>query len=446
MVDQNKEQFLSTLQLERFPSDAVQADPMRDVNHGLRRGTIRLVWGNPPANGVLPALLVIPESDWREFFAWTNTYLGGWRPITSLFRVIADRNLAAALGERPNHDAIWEYRNAVLGMILGEAAMHGGERGGHDERGVSFSLVECASTCSFVIGRSVYLGRTDLLSTVDAWQRAHVAIRRMSFESDVESPLAPWSTLLEVGGVSKTARWGTRSVSEAVAAICQTLHTHDEINSAGLAELTRGSPEMARAFRLVNEPRERRVQALDMALRSLGERRRRSSQPAVIALGLLASRIAPGSLDHMALIRPYVARMQGLALWYGLFSGMTRGARLIDRYENVGRRILRDMRVADGVLASPNCDIAVDELEIISTSESLLQNLPRASGEQLVIEVLPCVNTTAPWLTKEPSTSPAQQSFFDDETRRLESDVSALNHAAETLLRRLRRLGRASRR
>ena len=89
ITDQNKEQFLSTLQLEHLPSNIAQADPRKDINQGLRRGTIRLVWGNPPKSGLLPALLVIPESDWREFFAWTNTYLGGWRPITSLFRVIA---------------------------------------------------------------------------------------------------------------------------------------------------------------------------------------------------------------------------------------------------------------------------------------------------------------------------------------------------------------------
>ena len=439
IADQNKEQFLSTLQLEYLPSNIAHADPRREVDQRLRRGTIRLVWGDPPKSGLLPALLVIPESDWREFFAWTNTYLGGWRPITSLFRVIADCNFGTILGETPNHGAIWEYRNAALGMVLGETAMRGGER--RDGRQGGIALGDCIATCSFAIGRSVYLGRRDLASAIHGWQRAQVVSQRASFELDVDAILAPWSALLEVGGVSTAGRWSTPSISEAVVAICRTLHTHDEIDTAALASLTKGSPEVARAFQIVNAPRERRVQALDIALRSVGERHRKASQPAIIALGLLASRIAPGSLDHMALLRPYIAEMGGLPLWYGLFSGITHVARLVDRYESVGRRVLRDMLAVDGVLTSPSCDIAIDELDIISTSESLLQNVPRASPEQLVVEILPCVNTVAPWLAKEPLPSPTQRSFFDDETRRLESDVREVNRAAERLLRRLKRLG-----
>ena len=287
--------------------------------------------------------------------------------------------------------------------------MRGGER--RNGRQGSLALEDCIATCSFAIGRSVYLGRRDLVSAIHGWQRAQAVSQRAPFELDVDAILAPWSALLEASGVSTTGRWSTRSVSEAVVAICRTLHTHDEIDTAALAELTRGSPEVARAFQIVNEPRERRVQALDIALRSVGEQRRKASQPAIIGLGLLASRIAPGSLDHMALLGPYIAEMRGLPLWYGLFSGITHVARLIDRYESVGRRVLRDMLVVDGILASPSCDIAIDELEIISTSESLLQNVPRASAEQLVIEILPCVNTVTPWLTKEPLPSPTQRSF-----------------------------------
>ena len=439
IADQSKEQFLDMLRLENTPSDVVSEGHTWNVEKVLPRGTVRLIWSHPPENGVVPALLVIPAGEWREFFAWSNTYLGGWRPISGLFRVIADRNLWEVLGDKSNHEAIWEYRNAALGMIFGEAAVHAvlAKNGARDTK---WTFAGCMETCSFAMGRAMYLGRSDLATAAQNWHRARVVTHQASADDDVQDLLEPWSVLLEVVGLSTSTRCGTHPVSEAVVAICRTLHRHDEIDKAALAVLIRDWPTLEEAFRSMNEARERRVHALEVALKSVGERRGRFSQSAIVALGLLASRIAPGSIDHAALLRPYVVRMRGLMLWYGLFSGMTHAARLVDNYESLGRRILRDMLVEDTVFSRPSCDIAIDELETIFASESLLQNIPRATAEQLVIEILPCVNTIAPYLKREERATLTQRGLFDDDARRLESDVRDFSHAAERLIMRLRRL------
>ena len=142
----------------------------------------------------------------------------------------------------------------------------------------------------------------------------------------------------------------------------------------------------------------------------------------------------------MPLLDPYTHRLKGLTLWYGLFSGVTRAARLVDQNEGVGRRILRDMLLDDTVFASPSCDIGVDELEVIAASASAVQNVPRRSAEQLLIEIVPCINTVTPWPTGERQAMATQRGLFDEENRKLESDVRDLNQAAERLLRRLRGL------
>ena len=439
VADQTKEQFLTMLQQETAPPGVTSVERTLDIANGPPPGTIRVIWQRRPQAGILPALLVIPESDRRDFFAWSTTYLGGWRPISGLFRVIADRNVQAALEARSSREVLWEYRNAALGMMFGEAAVHTAAHA-RDARRINSSFAACLSTCSFVMGRAICVGWQDLEAVSRNWHRSRVATHYGSYDRDPRSLLASWSVLAEVGGLPMRAECGTRTVSKAVVAICHALHTRDEVDGLALPVLTRESPDLERAFLDMDGARERRVRALDVALRSIGERRKRSQQTAVIALGLLASRIAPGTLDHVPLLNPYTDRLEGLLLWYGMFAGMTRAARLTDQHGGVGRRILRDMLVRDTAFSSPSCDIGLDELELISRSDSSLQNVQRRSAEHLVIEILPCVNTVLPWLTDDRRAEDTQQGLFDDETRRLESDVRDVNQAAERLLRRLRQL------
>jgi len=439
MVDQTKEQFLRMLQSERIPPGVVSAQHTTIVEERLQRGMIRVIWNQLRTNGVAPALIVIPEGDLREFFAWSNTYLGGWRPISGLFRVIAHSNLREMLKEKLNHETVWEYRNAVLGMIFGEAHVQGVL--GENDTGKARSIFAgCIGTCSFAMGRAMSLGWRDLTTVAQNWHRARVATHPASVDSDVSNLLEPWAVLLEVSGLSSSAWSRIRTISQAVVAICRTLHKNDEIDRSALAVLTSGWPELEEAFRSMNEARERRVQVLDIALASVGRRRIRFSQPKAVALGLLASRIAPGSLDHAALLIPYAVKMRGLMLWYGLFSGMTSASRLIENHESLGRRILRDMLAEDTVFSRPSCDIAIDELEIFSMWKPSLQNIPRTTSEQLVIEIFPSINTVGPWLTRARRETFTQRPLFDDETKRLESDVRDLANVAERLLRRLRRL------
>ena len=439
IADQNREQFLNMLQFESAPASVVRVGHIGDAEESLRLGLIRLIWNHEPRHGILPAILVIPQDDWREFFAWCNTYLGGWCPISGLFRVIADRSLRDVFVEKLNHEVVREYRNAALGMILCEA---GALSVNADRQQSRSTLTGCLATCSFAMGRAMYLGRQDLAMVAQSWHRARSVTRKRVFDQDVRLLVEPWSVLLEVAGVSTSAQVGTPSVSRAVVTICRSLQQRDEIDSAALKELTNGWTELEEAFRHMKETRERRVQSLEIALTSVDEQRKRSSQPTIIALGLLASRIAPGTLEHGGLLSSYAAGMRGLMLWFGLFTGVTRGARVIDHHEGLGRRILRDMLADDTVFSSPSCDIAIDELEIISSSESALRSVPRVTADRLGIEILPCVNTIAPWLTSERREGPTQMGLFDDETRLLESNIRELNYAADNLLRRLRRLGR----
>ena len=439
VLDQTREQFLNTLQREALPSDLASAVDMRTLATHPPRGTMRIIWRHRPESGILPAVLVVSETDQRDFFAWVNTYLTGWRPITGLFRVVGSDAVQPVLETTFGPKVLWDYRNAALGMMVGEAATHAASAS--KDAPAAYSLPGTLhSTCSYVLGRAMSGGWGDLATVAKRWHRSHTLARHGSSDHDSRSLGEVASVLAEVAGLPVRAECGTPLASEAVVAICHGLHARDEVDATAFTALTRDWPDLQSAFQDMDGTRERRVQAFDLALRSAAGRRRSSHQIAVVALGLLASRIAPGSLDHTPLLIPHAHRLKSLLVWYGLFSGMTRASRLTDHYESLGRRVLRDMLVPDTPFSNPSCDIALNELETISASDSALQGVQRRSAEHLAVEILPCVSTVVPWLTDQARAGHEQGRLFDDEARRLESDVRDVNQAAQRLLRRLRRL------
>ena len=440
VVDQNREQFVQMLQREIAPSEIASLEQGREVGSNLATGRIRVVWAHRPESGILPAVLVIPERDRRDFFAWANTYLEGWRPISSLFRVVCDRDAGVALGAGSGRESLWEFRNAALGVILGEAASRNGGAGRVDGAGKS-PLGVCVSTCAFAMGRAICVGWWDLARVGENWHRAQVmAAHRPSYVAELGDLVGAWSVVGEVGGLPVRAECGSRRVSEAVVALCRGLHARDELDEGALAVLTKDSADLGAAFQEMGGTRERRVKAFDSALRESVGRRRRSQKTTAIALGLLASRIAPGSFEHVSLVIPDRGRLEGVLVWYGLFAGVTRGARLADHYGGLGRRVLAEMLMGDTAFSRPRCDVGLDELEVIGMSTMYRGQLLRVSPGRLAIEIVPCVNTVAAWL-EEPKAGDRQGRLFEEEAKGLESDVREVNRAAERLLRRVRRLG-----
>src|SRR5688572_22608304 len=50
------------------------------------------VWDSKPNDGSLPNLLLIPQTDKRDFFAWANAYLG-IKPLTAFIRILGFEDL-----------------------------------------------------------------------------------------------------------------------------------------------------------------------------------------------------------------------------------------------------------------------------------------------------------------------------------------------------------------
>ena len=278
--------------------------------------------------------------------------------------------------------------------------------------------------------------------TATNWLRARNVTNQPLRSMEPESILGPWSILADVGGINRQNVASFRD-SAPVRAICKSLHNTGSIDRDALGTLMHESDELKLAFHRMEGPWEARIKTLDSALRDTVTMHKRLPESIVFACGLLASRVAPGSIEHAGVLAPYINYAKGLLLWYGLCAGLTKGSKLVEFSDSLGRRLLRDLRLRDSVFASPRCDISIDELEVIGVSESSLASIQNSVPGQIAIEIFPCINTLARWPRREAEQKSDyfQPLLFENSLMELQEVTGDLRRAVNRAKRRLDRLG-----
>ena len=148
------------------------------------------------------------------------------------------------------------------------------------------------------------------------------------------------------------------------------------------------------AFSLMEGPREQRVAAFEHVSSTVMQGDARSAMSRAFLLGYLASRIAPGTLEHLSLLRPLENRLPGVMLWYGLCAGLSGGNELVQRLGSVGNRIVRELRRRESVFDAPRSDVSIAELTVLKRSSDQNAVSSLATDGHLVVELFPHVNAT----------------------------------------------------
>lgn len=144
--------------------------------------------------------------------------------------------------------------------------------------------------------------------------------------------------------------------------------------------------------------REERASYLQNALRLLNDSIARepksghSQDDMVATCAFLATRLAPGSLEHLDVLG--VAGRGDVLAWYGLYAALQSPKEMMSLFGGLGYRVLRDLGRAEEKLAAPSADIAYSEFRVLARGglETLAGRLGHAS--ELQVEVVPYVCTS----------------------------------------------------
>jgi len=145
-------------------------------------------------------------------------------------------------------------------------------------------------------------------------------------------------------------------------------------------------------------PREGRVLAVENGIQVFGKGNKTTRSRRAFAAGYLASRVQPGTLDHLSLLFPIVPELRESLLWFGVCAGLVPET-TADNYANgLGWLMRRELGRPSHWLERPSCDIALAEMKMLLESrDSGKPSFQTASHGVLEVEILPLVTTHVRW-------------------------------------------------
>jgi hypothetical protein len=162
-------------------------------------------------------------------------------------------------------------------------------------------------------------------------------------------------------------------------------------------------PELNSLHNQTYQTREERVVAVQRALSIL---RSSNNLPLFVcdfAVGYLASRIGPGSLDHADLLASEWPQDPAPIVWLGLCAGLYPDSTVQAYANGLGKRVLRNVCAPEGILERPRCDISLSELEVLFFGDNPSVDFLTHSQTYLSVELWPRVIATLRWPTQAPA-------------------------------------------
>jgi hypothetical protein len=354
------------------------------------------VWlQDPSGENVLPNLLVCSDEARDDWAAWITTFAARIRPFSAFTRLIGQSKLLT-YAERTRQPTLQQLTWPVAGVVLGEVLAASRLP---DRMLETLPANACESTLSFALFRAatLYSSFGEWPELVEDWEFARQVTRQPRRQIDSSLVARVCASVIQAAGWSGFE--ATPNVDKDVIQACQEL-----IRSSGTESFTLSrSPQFQVAFDRMHGSREDRVVAFGEFIRSQSDRPKENQELTSLMLGFLLSRIAPGTIQHSAILAPLLPLYASALLWYGFAAGLdsagvhtkqTGSLRSVLEFPPTARWIVRDLLRPDHVLSPPISDIAVSELRALSrTTDDPLHGLVRTSPQAATIEIAPGVWT-----------------------------------------------------
>lgn len=400
-LDTDREGVLRILQGEEGGREARRVSVGRQEQ--IHEGGVRLLWRKAEGMGGPPEGMVVPDREMEEFFAWTNTYLPNWSPITAFFRVVSEPSeLKGVLEEEQSLGTF--YEPAALGLTIGEAIVQTGAR--YDVERLPYSA--CIATFSFVAARGMRRGiAVDDLAK--RWDVCRHATGQDPLSVRIGELVGPWQVLEDVtrqaGGknLAISSKGSRKALGDALSDIVR----NGEVSGAAWRAVTRGFPDIRDILVHMTDTQEARILAFERILKQAVSGRRTRSLEVSFLIGYVASLIAPGSLKHAYMLLAYLDRLPTAVMWLALFASIYRKSQL--RMTKLAHLVWKDIAEEEDLLARPKCDIALAEFRILKDAGYGGDNLQGSTRGRLVVELAPGISTTVRWPRQEDTVNGPEQ-------------------------------------
>lgn len=340
------------------------------------------VWHDSSSTSVdsLPCLIASNESSIAPLLAALLSAPQLPFPITSLSRLVTNKQLSA-MAEMRGSDTRSSLLNGLACLAIAEATIYAGQDAQSENIGVSV----CSRTISHAFGKAIQIVPED----------------------EIQEFLRRWMEVQAITGAPLLAGAGTSETLSRIFDVCISVNLGKD-NGDTLADLVSdavkyGEPSDANWRRITGAVLEGSLQDFSNGTReergtgfqSILEKVRTSKDPPqelLAACALVATRISPGTMDHLNLLLRN--SNPSVVLWYAFFAGIQRFGSALRQRQGRGLRILRDMRLSSDLFSEPRADIAYDEFILANKLEIDSVSKRMTHSNEIVIELYPHVDVS----------------------------------------------------
>jgi len=333
---------------------------------------------DPSQEPELPNLIVAPDAKISEILALFGSTPQLPSPITAFCRVVSETDFR----EMSNFEAGFKERilDGFVGMAISEVVIVSNGNLRFNDVGPA----ACKRSLSYTFGKALLNCSAHFLPVaVDGWYKVQKLVNPQG-NVDLMNQVGVGSTA--IFNVACEVFYGlppTTNLSEACYEILELGEPSDHVWSK-LKSPTSTHPSL----KILGESaREERGLYLQDALKGLANLKSGGSDEEVAFCALLATRIAPGSFEHMNMLASFPNRR--VLLWYGFFAALQRRGSALKGNGGLGLRVRRDLFRVSSLSELPLADISLAELTVASRSgfDSLSKKLGHSN--EIVVEICP---------------------------------------------------------
>jgi len=389
----DRKEFIEILQQSSIQNYVSDLEKFR--NESLHKGQIGLVWSREPISFELPNILIIRKSEMEDFFAWANTYISNWCPISYYFHVISDdQSIGNELPLSNANSSLFE--SASIGLILGDATA----RAKALDTPNTLTISDLKSTFSYVIAQGVIQGFLVREVTMKWVELMKAGDYRKYTRAYVDKLLVLWEAVigLAFNEIDLSKRTRKFSQSTLILIALKEISEYGELRNHTWRKLIANVPSDRLALYDLKSTNETRVLALEEAMKELFTHNGgRDSDLRYFVIGYLASLLSPGTLRHASLLLEYGEEFSLSVLWLGLIAGLHKNRKTLLSRE--GRLLWKHLCTKFDLDNRPICDVSLDELQVLQRAKMV--NYPLGSQENadsdLAVQLLPGVVATVRW-------------------------------------------------
>lgn len=387
---------------------------------------IRAFWMDEPSDASpFPNCIVGSEEQLASVITAINSSPSATTPVSAFSRLISTRDFNEYSRSKSMNFA-GLLNAAIVALVMAEAVWH--SEGKVGLRQVSFAA--CKRTLSYAFGRALagQLGGDGLERLPSRWLEVYSILNPNVSSSQLRDTLSALTSALRAFA---SISWGLSPNSEATE-LAFAIHRGDrEALRLFWSKYSRSFAPGIELDALQASTRENRANYLQAALSALSGNDQggvesgngilesglgisgsghgmpssgyglpgsghgvsgRGSEVGAAVCAFIATQIAPGSLEHLELLRQ--SGSPALVFWYALYAALQAPGDILSSQSGLGFKIYRGVASVEDLLSAPSADISYEEIKILERTG--LDGLVRNFGHQneVVVELVPGVSSS----------------------------------------------------